>query len=144
RHTRFSRDWSSDVCSSDLVFATAACLVQALWSAAGAAVRRRDARQAARAALPWLAGAVLSAVITEILWADYLAVFRPGPDLAAVLAVRSAVLKLILVGLAKAALVAAAVVLLFPVLRLGRRWAASPRLARLEALWRRWVPKAAP
>src|SRR5690606_39500872 len=23
RHTRFSRDWSSDVCSSDLVFATA-------------------------------------------------------------------------------------------------------------------------
>src|SRR5690606_42045065 len=84
------------------VFATAACLVQALWSAAGDAVRRRAARQAARAALPWLAGAVLSAVTTEILWADSLAVFRTGPDPAALRAVRPHVPKPLMAGLAQA------------------------------------------
>jgi len=126
------------------VFGTAACLVQALWSAAGAVFRRQGARRAFRAALPWLLGAAAAAVITEILWLDYIAIFRPGPDLTALLTVRSAVLKLILVGFAKAALVALFVILLFPVLRLGQRWGSSPRLARLEALWRRWVPKAAP
>src|SRR5690606_24211940 len=103
------------------VFGTAAFLVQAVWSAARAGLQRRGAGNAFRAALPWLAGAAASALLTEILWLDYIAVFRPGPDLAAVLAIRSAVLKLILVGFAKAAVVAVLVVLIFPVLRLGQR-----------------------
>src|SRR5690606_41118261 len=30
RHTRFSRDWSSDVCSSDLVWLRGACVVLAI------------------------------------------------------------------------------------------------------------------
>ena len=126
------------------VFGTAACLVQALWSGALAALRRRGARSVLKAALPWLLGAGAAAVLTEILWVDYIAVFRPGPDLAGVLAVRSIVLKLILVGFAKAALIALLVVLLYPVLRLGMRRGPQPWLVRLEALWRRWVPRAAP
>src|SRR5690606_18701697 len=35
RHTRFSRDWSSDVCSSDLVRALALCAVLALLAGCG-------------------------------------------------------------------------------------------------------------
>ncbi|HEX6989683.1 MAG TPA: hypothetical protein VF282_09495, partial [Bacillota bacterium] len=98
------------------VFGTAACLVQALWSGARAALQRNGSRGIVAAALPWLLGSGVAALITEILWFDYIAVFRPGPDLAAVLTVRSAVLKLILVGFAKAILIALLVVLLYPVL----------------------------
>ncbi|HEX6989778.1 MAG TPA: hypothetical protein VF282_09970 [Bacillota bacterium] len=127
-----------------MVFGTAAFLVQALWSGARAALRRNGSRGITAAALPWLLGSGVTALITGILWFDYIAVFRPGPDLAAVLTVRSAVLKLILVGFAKAILIALLVVLLYPVLHLGQRRGPRPGLARLEALWRRWVPKAAP
>lgn len=126
------------------VFGAAACLVQASWVLVRAAVTRAGAPRALRAALPWLAAAGGMALLSRLLWLDYLAVFRPGPMLATVMAIRSAVLKLILVGFAKAVLVALLVVLLFPVLRLGLAFGPRPWLIRLEASWRRYVPKAAP
>src|SRR5690606_17962699 len=43
RHTRFSRDWSSDVCSSDLTVALAGYAVAAGWPAGAISVLSGDA-----------------------------------------------------------------------------------------------------
>src|SRR5690606_12817175 len=63
RHTRFSRDWSSDVCSSDLLFAV---ILMVLWCWWG--VRRRGGEDAAVsvAALVWAPLAAAVAVLVNV------------------------------------------------------------------------------
>src|SRR5439155_17919972 len=52
RHTRWPRDWSSDVCSSDLASRQIVLSVSAGWDATNARVRRYER---ASAEAPWVA-----------------------------------------------------------------------------------------
>lgn len=127
------------------VFGLAASLIQSVWTMLRLVlIQRMGMAEAARRVLPWWLIALSCGLLARILWVDYLAVFQPGPALTEVLTLRSAALKLILVGFLKSVLVAGIVVALFPVLWLARQRISHPTLDAFEGLWRRHAPKAAP
>lgn len=127
------------------VFGLTAAIIQSAWTMLRLIfIQRTGLLQASKRVWPWWAVAAACGLVARILWIDYLAVFQPGPALAEILAVRSAILKLILVGFLKSVVVAAIVVALFPFLWLGRRFISHPSLKRVESFWRRHAPKAAP
>lgn len=126
------------------VFGCAASLLQSIWVMLSSVVGKRTGLVvAAKRALPWCVVTGLCGFTAHILWIDHLAVFQPGPALTQVLYVRSAALKLILLGFLKSVVVAAVIALLFPVLMLTRRYVAHPALATMEQFWRRHAPKTA-
>lgn len=131
------------------VFGAVACMVQAVWTLLRSLLGKvvpgiHPETLPWRLAGRWLLAAAAFTIVSRLLWVDYVAVFQPGPKLATILSVRSVILKLILMGVAKAALIALLVIALYPILRLGLRVSSHRVLTKIEKVWRRYVPKAAP